>query len=704
MAERVTDPVCGMTVEKRKAVPLRKDGQSHYFCSERCKNQFQTHGAEAAHAGHEAGGHAEHHAHMIADFRQRFWICLAATVPVIVLSPMIQMWLHFSLAFPGDKYVLFALSSFVFFYGGRPFLLGLYDELKERLPGMMTLIAVAITVAYVYSTLVTFGLKGEVFYWELVTLIDIMLLGHWIEMRSVMSASAALDELARLLPASAHRLRPDGSTEDVLLQDIVRGDTVLLKPGERVPVDGTVIAGESEINEAMITGESTPVHKRKGDAVIGGAVNGTGALVIEVARTGEDSYLSQVVRLVREAGASKSRAQGLADRAAFWLTIIAVGVGFLTLIVWLAKGSSTAFALERTVTVMVITCPHALGLAVPLVIAAITSLCARHGLLVRNRTSFENARQLTTVMFDKTGTLTKGEFGVAAVIPAGAWSTDEVLRRAASVEASSEHTIAVGIVRAARERNLQLGKTEAFQALPGRGARAVVDGVTVYVGNRGVLEDAGVAAPDDYAPPQGRTTVIVIADGRIQGTIALADVIREESREALRDLKSMGLELAMITGDNEATAKHVASELGIDRYFAEVRPDQKAQKVKELQTQGRKVAMVGDGVNDAPALAQADVGIAIGAGTDVAVETADVVLVKNDPRNVVDVIRLSRLTQRKMVQNLAWATGYNIIAIPLAAGLLYRYGVVLPPALGAVVMSLSTVIVAVNAKLIRYGR
>jgi P-type Cu2+ transporter len=672
--------------------------------TEGMKNPVRGAPAHEARAAPPSEGHrTDHHVHMVADFRRRFWISLAATVPVLVLSPMIQAWLRFSLTFPGDRYILFAISSFVYLYGGSPFLRGLYGELKEKQPGMMTLIAVAITVAYVYSTLVTFGLKGEVFFWELVTLVDIMLLGHWIEMRSVMGASAALDKLARLLPAEAHRIQPDGSTKDVALRDIRPGDKVLIKPGERVPADGTVVEGESEINEAMITGESTPVRKRRSEAVVGGSLNGTGSLVVEVLRTGEDSYLSQVVKLVREAGQSKSRAQGLADRAAFWLTIIAVSIGVLTLVVWLARGRGTAFALERAVTVMVITCPHALGLAVPLVIAVITALCARQGLLVRNRTSFENARNLTTVMFDKTGTLTEGRFGVSHIFPSGNWSEEEVLRRAASVEANSEHTIAGAIVEAARQRNIALAQITDFQSIPGKGARAVVDGMTLFVGNHAILEEAHVVEADSHAPLQDMTTVIVVADGVIQGEIGLVDIVRSESRQAVRDLKSMGLEIAMITGDNEATAKYVAGELGVDTYFAEVLPDRKSQKVKDLQRQGKRVAMVGDGVNDASALAQADVGIAIGAGTDVAIETADVVLVRNDPRNVVDVIRLSRITQHKMVQNLAWATGYNVVAIPLAAGVLYHYGVVLPPAVGAVVMSLSTIVVALNARLIRYG-
>ena len=729
----VRDPVCGMMADKSRAVTLEKDGQTYYFCSERCKRRFQAqagcagapgrhaehagHAAQgpkeqlAAHArhGHPAGGHAAHHAHMVADFQRRFWISLVATVPIVILSPMVQELLGVTLAFPGDRWVLFVLSSFVFFYGGWPFLKGLADELRDRLPGMMTLIAVAITVAYVYSSLVVFGVPGQIFFWELATLIDIMLLGHWIEMRSVMGASEALEDLAKLLPNEAHLVRDDGSMVDVRLEELQAGQKVLVRPGERVPADGRIVEGESEIDESMLTGESRSVARSVGDQVIGGSVNGTGSLTVEVTRTGAESYLSQVVKLVEQAGASKSRAQGLADRAAFGLTIIALAGGFLTLAIWLILGYRTVFAVERMVTVMVITCPHALGLAVPLVVAMITAVSARNGLLIRQRTPFENARRLDTIVFDKTGTLTKGKFGVSDVVSFGDWSEDQLLRQAASVERNSEHTIAQGIVRKAEEAGLTLAPVSDFASLPGRGAKAMVEGEEVFVGSTRILETAGIKAQDIAArvapiTAQGKTIVLVVSGGKIRGLIALADIIRDESWEAVRLLQDLGLEVAMITGDNEPTARYVAERLALNTYFAEVLPDQKSARIRELQRLGRKVAMVGDGVNDAPALAQADVGIAIGAGTDVAIETADVILVENDPRDVADVIALSRLANRKMVQNLLWATGYNVVAIPLAAGVLYRYGVVLPPALGAVVMSLSTIIVAVNARLISYRK
>ena len=664
--------------------------------------------AHGLHGPHE-GGHVSHHAHMLADFQRRFWISCVVTVPIVILSPMVQEAFGFRVAFPGDRWVLWGLSSFVYFYGGWPFLKGLANELRDRLPGMMTLIALAITVAYVYSSLVVFGVPGQVFFWELATLIDIMLLGHWIEMRSVMGASKALEELARLLPNEAHLVREDGSVVDVRLDELKQGDRVLVRPGERIPADGRIVEGESEIDESMLTGESRPVSRKAGEEVIGGSVNGTGAVTVEVTKTGEESYLSQVVKLVEQAGASKSRAQGVADKAAFALTIIALVVGVTTLIVWLALGQRFVFALERMVTVMVITCPHALGLAVPLVVAMITAISARNGLLVRGRTPFENARNVDTVVFDKTGTLTKGEFGVSDVVSFGGWSKEELLRKAASIEQNSEHTIAKGIVRKAQEEHLQLAPVTDFDSLPGKGAKATVEGQEVFVGSLKILEAAGIQAPEisaevDRIAAQGKTIVLVASGGRVRGLLALADVIRGESREAVRMLKDLGMEVAMITGDNEATARYVAEELALTTYFAEVLPDQKSEKIRELQQQGKRVAMVGDGVNDAPALAQADVGIAIGAGTDVAIESADVILVENDPRDVADVIALSRLAHRKMAQNLAWATGYNVVAIPLAAGVLYRYGIVLPPALGAVVMSLSTIIVAINARLISYRK
>ncbi len=698
------DPICGMEVDPQKTkFKAEKEGKTFYFCSEHCRNAF------LSGRGHGAGGHAAHHAHMVEDFKKRFWVSLIATFPVLLLSPMLQEWFHFTLAFPGVNFFLLAFASFIYFYGGWPFLRGLFDELRNKQPGMMTLIGVAISVAYFYSASVVLGIKGKVFFWELVSLIDIMLLGHWIEMRSVMGTSRALEELAKLMPSEAHLIARDGSVKEIRIEELKKEDRVLVKPGEKIPVDGVVIDGQSEVNEAMLTGESKPVEKKPEDAVIGGSVNGNGSLTVKVSRTGKDSYLSQVVELVRKASESKSRSQDLANRAAFWLTMIALTVGGVTLVSWLVFGVDFVFALERMVTVMVITCPHALGLAVPLVIAVITGLAARNGLLIRNRTQFENAYALDVIVFDKTGTLTRGEFGVTDVICLGDWAEDELLRKVASVEAESEHTIARGIVNKAKEKNLRLSKVSRFEALPGKGAKAVLDGEELYVGSKGILDVARVKseAADkemERIAAQGKTIVFALSKGRVQGIIGLADLIRDESREAVKELRKMGLEVAMITGDNQATAKYVADELGLDTYFAEVLPDRKSERIGELKKAGKRVAMVGDGVNDAPALARADVGIAIGAGTDVAVETADVVLVKSDPRSVVDILSLSRITRRKMLQNLAWATGYNIFAIPLAAGILYNYGVILPPAAGAVVMSLSTVIVAVNARMIFYKK
>jgi len=695
------DPVCGMEVDSQQALRLERDGEIFYFCSQHCKDRFL--------GKSKKGPHLNHHAHMVGDFKRRFWLSLVATIPVLILSPLIQSFLRFSLKFSGDKFVLFGISTFIYFYGGLPFLKGIFDELKKKQPGMMTLIALAITVAYVYSSGVVFGIRGEVFFWELVTLIDIMLLGHWIEMRSVIGASRALEQLAKLMPSEAHLVLGDGSIKDIRLEELKRGDKVLVKPGEKVPADGRVIDGESEVNEAMITGESNPVTKKANGEVIGGSVNGSGSLTVEVKKIGKDSYLSRVAELVRTASESKSRAQDFANRAAFWLTLIAIVTGTVTLVSWLIFGKEFLFALERMVTVMVITCPHALGLAIPLVVAVITALAAQNGLLIRNRTAFENARNLQTIVFDKTGTLTKGEFGVSDIISLGNWSQDDLLRKVASIEVNSEHTIAKGIVKKAKEKNLKLSKVEKFEAISGKGAKAEVEGEEIYIGNKGILELTKIESDEaekemERIASQGKTIVFAVSSEKVQGIVGLSDIIREESRGAVESLKNLGLGIAMITGDNKATAKYVANELGLDTYFAEVLPDKKSGKIKELQRQGRKVAMVGDGVNDAPALAQADVGIAIGAGTDIAGETADVILVKNDPRNVLDVIALSRVTQRKMVQNLVWATGYNIFAIPLASGILYKYGIILPPAVGALVMSLSTIIVAINARLIPYKK
>src|SRR6184192_405399 len=651
------------------------------------------------------------HAHMVDDFRRRFWVSLALTVPVLATSEMIQHFLGLrgTFAFPGDRYVEFGFASAVYFYGGWPFLTGLVDELRKRLPGMMTLVALAITVAYVYSALVVFGLPGSVFFWETATLIDIMLLGHWIEMRSVLGASRALEQLVRLLPAEAHRLSADGSIEEVPLAALRPGDRVLVKPGEKIPTDGLVVAGRTSVNQAMLTGESQLVEKGEGDEVIGGALNGESAITIEVRRTGADSYLSQVIELVRKAQETRSRTQDLANRAAMWLTVIAIGGGTVTLVAWLGAGREFSFALERMVTVMVITCPHALGLAVPLVVAVSTALSARQGLLIRDRSAFERARELDAVVFDKTGTLTEGRFGVTDIVSLDGRTEHEILRLAAALESRSEHPIAAGIVRAATERAVQHPAPDGFAAIPGKGARGIVDGAEVKVVSPGYLRDQGLGVRDQgervqRLAGQGKTVVYVVADGTLIVAIALADIIRPESREALGRLKAMGIKSMMLTGDSAAVARWVAAELGLDDYFAEVLPDQKAAKIEEVKRRGLTVAMVGDGVNDAPALVEADVGIAIGAGTDVASESADIVLVRSDPRDVAVIVELARATYRKMVQNLWWATGYNAVALPLAAGVLARAGILLSPAVGAVLMSVSTLIVAFNARLLRLQR
>jgi Cu2+-exporting ATPase len=648
---------------------------------------------------------SDHHAHNVGDFKRRFWVSLIATIPILGLSPIIQRFLGLgdSLRFTGDTYVLFILSSFVFFYGGYPFLKGIVSELKVRQPGMMTLIGLAITTAYVYSSAVVFGLAGEVFFWELATLIDIMLLGHWLEMKSVMGASRALEELARLMPSEAHLLQPDGTAMDVPLAELKAGDRVLVKPGEKMPADGEVIEGETSVNEAMLTGESQPVAKKKSAKVIGGSINGEGSVTVEIQKTGRDSYLSQVIALVRQAQESKSRTQDLSNRAALWLTLIAIGAGSLTLFVWFAlAGKGFSFALERMVTVMVITCPHALGLAVPLVVAISTAISARNGLLIRNRTAFERARKIQAIIFDKTGTLTEGRFGVTDILVFdGGMDKSELVKYAASVETHSEHPIAQGISEAASGA---VYPVEEFKAITGKGAEGRVNGRDVKVVSPGYLREKKIDMKDAEIDPlsiQGKTVVFVLLDGKLTGALALADIIRPESRQAVSRLKEMGIQCMMLTGDNRFVAKWVAEKLGLDDYFAEVLPQQKAEKVKEVQSRGLVVAMVGDGVNDAPALAQADVGIAIGAGTDVAVETADIVLVKSNPLDAVAILGLARATYRKMVQNLAWATGYNAFAIPLAAGVLYKQGIVLSPALGAVLMSLSTVIVAINAQLLK---
>ena len=642
---------------------------------------------------------------MVADFRRRFWIAAVLTVPILALSPLLQelVGLGQLLQFAGDRYVVFALSSTVYFYGGWPFLKGLVDELREHQPGMMTLIGLAISVAYLYSSAVVFGLQGRLFFWELATLIDVMLVGHWIEMRSVMGASGALEALVRLLPDTAHRLRDDDSSEDVPVDRLKADDRILIKPGEKVPVDGQIIDGESSLDESMLTGESTPVSLGQGQEVVGGSVNGEGAITVRVTGTGDQTYLSRVIDMVRQAQDSRSRAQDFANRAAAWLTYIALLVGTLTLLVWLALDRDFQFALARSVTVMVITCPHALGLAVPLVMAVSTSLGASSGLLIRNRSAFERARELQAVVFDKTGTLTEGRFGVTGVAPLADLEEDEVLTLAASLERQSEHPIAGGIVREAEQRGLQLLEARKFRNLTGKGAEAEVNGHTVQVVAPGYAREQGIDTDRQALQRwrnEGKTVVFVLSEGQPVGAIALADIVREESRTAIDKLKSMGMQCMMLTGDSEAVAGTVARELELDEYFAEVLPEDKAKKIREVKQRALRVAMVGDGVNDAPALVEADLGIAIGAGTDVAVESGDVVLVRSDPRDIASILTLSRATHRKMVQNLLWATGYNVIAIPLAAGVAYGAGILLSPAIGAAVMSLSTVIVAVNARLL----
>ncbi len=655
------------------------------------------------HAQHEHD-HASHHAQMAADFKRRFWICLVLSIPIIVLSPMLQglVGVREMLDFPGDSYLQLALSSAVFFYGGWPFLTGLVREVRNKEPGMMTLIAIAITVAYAYSAVVVLGVPGRVFFWELATLVDVMLLGHWVEMRSVMGASRALEELAKLMPSEAHRLDEDGSIEDVPVTELEAGDRVVVKPGEKIPVDGEVVEGRTSVNESLLTGETKPVEKEEGDEVVGGAVNGDSAITVEVQKTGEETYLSQVVEMVRKAQESRSRSQDLANKAAFWLTIVALSVGFVTLGAWLMTGKEFVFALERMVTVMVITCPHALGLAVPLVVAVSTALAAGHGLLIRDRSAFERARNIQAIVFDKTGTLTEGRFGVARSLTLGDLDEHEALRLAAGLESHSEHPIAAGIVRHAEDQGLSIPAPEGFEAIPGKGARGKVDGREVKVVSPGYLEDEDIALPDaaNELAEEGMTVVYLLVDDQLQAAFALDDVVRPESHEAIRRLKEMGIQVMMLTGDAKSVAARVAEELGLDDWFAEVRPDEKADKIREVQERGLTVAMTGDGVNDAPALAQADVGIAIGAGTDVAVESADIVLVKSDPRDATSIVELAKATHRKMVQNLWWATGYNVVAIPLAAGVLYGAGIVLSPAVGALVMSLSTVIVAINARLL----
>ncbi len=672
-------------------------------------NHAGCHGAPAASQAHDHAGHGvdKHAGHHTADFLTKFWVVLVLTVPILAYSDIVEMVLGWRAPrFAGDRYLVLALASTIFFYGGGVFLVGAYRELKARLPGMMTLIAIAISAAYIFSVYVTFA-GGMDLFWELATLIAIMLLGHWVEMKAVVATSGALKELAKLLPDKAEVER-DGQVQIIALAELRVGDVVVVRPGAQVPADGVIIGGQSELNEAVITGESRPVDKKAGDSVIAGSINGDGGLRVRVDKIGEQTFLSGVMRLVAEAESSKSRLQILSDRAAMYLTFLAVGAGGVTLAAWLSVGAGVAMSVERLVAVLVIACPHALGLAVPMVASISTTMAARNGFLVKRRLALEAARSIDTVLFDKTGTLTRGEFGVTDVLPFGGNNKNQVIGLAAGVNQFSEHPLAKAMVAMAKQENLNLSKADDFKRLPGQGAEAMIEGEKIVVGNESVVPAdalATIALADREKllalAKTGKTVIYVVRTGALVGAMALADLVRDEAREAIKALTDRGIKVAMITGDSVEVAKWVAGELGITEYFASVRPGEKSAKVKLLQGGGAKVAMVGDGVNDAPALTQADLGIAIGAGTNVAIESAGIILAKNDPRDIPKIIRLSQLTYGKMIQNLWWASGYNILALPLAAGALYSKGIVLQPAVAAVFMSASTVIVAINAVLLK---
>jgi P-type Cu2+ transporter len=707
-AEPVPPPAGGEAPHQHDRAITVADSHAERSHSKQASAAVQHYQGE--HTPHDAG-HDKHAGHSVDMFRQKFWGTLLLSVPTIIWSPMIQHW--FAYTAPGgtvaSRWVPAVFGTLVFAYGGWVFIKGAIDELHARLPGMMTLISLAISVAFVFSLAVTFGFPGSDLWWELATLVTIMVLGHWLEMRSISQAQGALKELAKLLPDTALRILGD-RTETVAVSDLRTGDLVLVRPGATIPADGIVQEGSSDINESMITGESRPVRKDSGSAVIAGTVNGSGSMRVQVTGTGEETALAGIMRLVADAQTSRSRAQVLADRAAFILTFVAIAAAAATAVGWALADAAPSFVIERVVTVLVIACPHALGLAVPLVVAISTALGARNGLLVRDRRGLEEARNVTAVFFDKTGTLTRGEFRVVETTTVKDLAEDDALALAAAVEHDSEHTIAQGIVTSAEERRLSVPVAQHFQAIPGRGVQAMVNGRQLLVGGPALIREAGakieprLQSAIDRAASRGQTAITLLQDKVPLAVFAIADAVREESREAVQRLHEQGVEVIMMTGDAIAVASAVAADLGIDTVFAEVLPDQKAAKVQEVQRQGKQVAMVGDGVNDAPALVTADVGIAIGAGTDVAVEAGDIVLVRSDPRDVPRIIALSRATYRKMVQNLWWAAGYNIVAIPLAAGVLAPWGIVLPAAVGAVLMSLSTVIVAINAQLLRRTR
>lgn len=708
---------------EHKLAPV--DDHAQHEMMDHSKHSMEDHATHSAHLGHampatpteEKMAHMDHSAHAGHGtdqtgheqmFRVRFWWSLLLSIPVLLYSEMIQMWLRFTPpSFPFSEWIPFVFSVVIFAYGGIPFLQMAVPELQDRKPGMMTLISLAISVAFIYSVAAQFINLGEGFFWELVTLIDIMLLGHWLEMRSVRQASGALNELAKLMPDTAERIRSDDTTETVPVSTLRRGDLFLVRPGASVPADGEVLEGHSNVSEAMITGESAPVHKMAGSKIIAGTINGDGSLRARVTATGSETALAGIMRLVEQAQQSKSRTQVLADKAAGWLFYIALAAAVITAIAWTLAQSFSVEVLNRVVTVLVIACPHALGLAIPLVVAITTAMGARNGILVRNRLALEAAREIDVVIFDKTGTLTQGQFGVVDMDTVNGWEKDRALALAAALEGDSEHLIAQAIRRFARERKLTLPSIGNFSALKGRGVQATMDNETYYVGGPRLLEmlsltpEANIKGFTDTANNNAQSVVYLTTKDKIIAAISIADVIRPESRQAVEQLRDMGIEVAMLTGDSQAVAKAVASQLGIQRVFAEVLPEHKDQKVIELQQQGKRVAMVGDGVNDAPALTRADVGIAIGGGTDVAIESAGIILVNSNPSDVVKIFKLSRASYNKMIQNLWWAAGYNVFAIPLAAGVLANWGILLSPAAGAVLMSVSTIVVAINAQLLR---
>lgn len=666
-------------------------------------NHNHEHHKHNEHHQHDNHNHSDHHQMMVIDFKKRFLVSLILLVPILVLSPMIQSFFNINLRFPGDSVILLILSTILFIYGGKPFFKGTIEEFKQKVPAMMSLIGLAIFVAYTYSAYTVIFRSGQDFFWELSTLISIMLLGHWIEMKSVLGASKALEELMKLMPDVAHLIDESGTITDISMANVKVGMKLLVRPGEKVPIDGLVIEGKSSVNESMLTGESVPIDKVMGDELIGGSINAEGSLKFEVTRIGKDTFLSQVIKLVRDAQATRSKTQRLADTAAKYLFYLALIGGITTFVVWLSLGKDLSYSMERAVTVIIIACPHALGLATPLVTAVSSSIGAKNGLLIRNRSNFENARKINTIVFDKTGTLTKGEFGISS-IESHIGSENDLLSLVYALENESEHPIAVGIVNEAKSRQIELIKATDVKALPGKGLIGKVDNEEITITSPRYLKDLNINYDEEkYAQlaSEGNTVVYVIKDKQLLGYIALSDVIRPTSKDAILVLKEMGIESIMLTGDNQKVANMVAKKIGMDNVIAEVLPEQKSDMIEALKKEKRIIAMTGDGINDAPALAKADLGIAIGAGTDVAIETADVILVKSNPMDVVNIIKLSKSTYRKMIQNLIWATGYNIIALPLAAGVLSGVGIVLSPAIGAVLMSLSTVIVAINARLLK---